>query len=584
MDLLNIEIGFKLRNMEAIEMSEENFVLTPEVDAAQEFIEIAKDFSNPLDLVREAISNSFDAKANEIHISFSIERETGEAVLVTKIMDNGSGMDENGLRSFFDLGNSLRRGDSSSIGEKGHGTKVYLNSVEIAVDTTKDGKSFAAVMREPFRSLHQRKIPTVSVQSSNTPDKPNGTVITIRGYNNNRRDRFKQDILKDYVMWFTKFGSVETEFGIEKYKNAKLFLKGLDADEFEEIKFGHLFPNESHNVSKLFDQHLVGAPDYYCKKIKKEGKLKNFPEIKYQAIFCIEGNKVKLSYNQMLKRQGYGRGMYKVQDRYGLWLCKDFIPIQTINDWFGSRGTEYIKFHAFLNCQDLSLTANRGSVNNTPSEVLEDLKREVQDIYAQIVSGDDWRQMEWLESEATAYNSTEREKKDFEDRKKRFNRSMIGLFKGHQIYEPKHESAVFGLVIQLSTIDPNFFPFEILDYNTHQGYDLLVKGDHSTPIHQSKLFYVELKWILTGQLNHSFENLKALVTWDTNVKHGGVVTDINSEQRTMQIISPDSINASTTFFLDHPKKASKIEVFVLKEYLREKYKVEFRSRNTDEVV
>ncbi|MDO9101307.1 MAG: hypothetical protein Q8K74_08240 [Candidatus Nitrotoga sp.] len=33
----------------------ELFVITPKVDETQEFIEIANDFSNPLDLVREVI-------------------------------------------------------------------------------------------------------------------------------------------------------------------------------------------------------------------------------------------------------------------------------------------------------------------------------------------------------------------------------------------------------------------------------------------------------------------------------------------------------------------------------------------------
>lgn len=40
--------------------------MTPEVNSVQEFIEIAQDYSNPLDLVREAISNAFDVKAKNI--------------------------------------------------------------------------------------------------------------------------------------------------------------------------------------------------------------------------------------------------------------------------------------------------------------------------------------------------------------------------------------------------------------------------------------------------------------------------------------------------------------------------------------
>ena len=160
------------------------FKITPSVDAAQEFIEIATDFSNPLDLVREAISNSFDAKANKIRIAFTTLREAGESILFTEIEDDGAGMNEEGLRSFFDLGNSLRRGDPEKIGEKGHGTKVYFNSTEITVRTSQSGRSFVATMTQPFRSFHQRKIPEVTVTVSDTPDKPDGTLIQIKGYNN----------------------------------------------------------------------------------------------------------------------------------------------------------------------------------------------------------------------------------------------------------------------------------------------------------------------------------------------------------------------------------------------------------------
>ena len=56
-------------------MTQENYTLKPTVDPAQEFIEIAYDFSNPLDLVREGISNGFDAGATEIEVLFSVVRE-----------------------------------------------------------------------------------------------------------------------------------------------------------------------------------------------------------------------------------------------------------------------------------------------------------------------------------------------------------------------------------------------------------------------------------------------------------------------------------------------------------------------------
>ena len=74
------------------------FTITPEVNSTQEFIEIAQDFSNPLDLVREAISNAFDANATNIKLGFNVITEYGERILKIEIEDNGSGMDRTGLK------------------------------------------------------------------------------------------------------------------------------------------------------------------------------------------------------------------------------------------------------------------------------------------------------------------------------------------------------------------------------------------------------------------------------------------------------------------------------------------------------
>ena len=116
------------------------YELKPKVDEVQEFIEIATDFGNRLDLVREAISNSFDANATKIWIDFSVIQDHGEEVLKIVLKDNGDGMDEDGLQSFFDLGNSLRRNDSDKIGEKGHGTKIYFNSQKVPKSRVRDLK------------------------------------------------------------------------------------------------------------------------------------------------------------------------------------------------------------------------------------------------------------------------------------------------------------------------------------------------------------------------------------------------------------------------------------------------------------
>jgi hypothetical protein len=556
------------------------FTLTPRVDQAQEFIEIANDFSNALDLVREAISNSFDAHAGSIDIEFDVIKKYGESILQITITDDGDGMDRAGLQSFFDLGNSLRRNDPTTIGEKGHGTKVYFNSSEIKVRTIRNGTVYTATMIDPYRKLFDREIPTVAVEEQQTTGGTAGTTIVISGYNRNRRELFTHEILKDHILWFTKFGSIETAFGIDTHKHVVLRLKGLRSSEFEILRFGHFFPAESTTIQDLFDEHLADAPKYYCRKIIKVGQLKNFPEITYRAIFAVEGNRIKQQYNPMLRRQGYPApdGAYTVQDRYGLWLCKDHIPIQRVNEWISTRGSEFTRFHAFFNCQEFRLTANRGSLNNTPTEVLQDIKREVENIYNQITDSQDWKDMTWLEGQADAYRTTDKETKDFDWRKRKFNQSNVAQFEGHTLVAPSHESGLYGLVIQLVTIKSDFFPFEIIDYNTHNGIDVIVKSDHTAPIHQSKLYYAELKFILSKELNHSFRNLFSIVCWDTAIKHGDNITDLNGETRIMRIVGPMTEGDCTKYFLDNPAAPHKIQVYVLKDFLKERYNIEFRPR------
>lgn len=565
----------------------EKIKLSPKVDPTQEFIEIAYDFSNPLDLVREGISNAFDADADKIEILFSVVKDCGESILQIEIKDNGHGMDINGLQSFFDLGNSTRRDDHETIGEKGHGTKVYLNSSKIEVVTICNGEKYTAIMDSPIKQLHRHITPEVIVTKETTTEK-NGTTIIITGYNNNRRDKFTHAQLKDYILWFTKMGSCESIFNHEKHNNAVLLLKGVDKTDPEKILFGHIFPKDSKNVQILFDDYLAESPKYYCKRIVRSGNLENYPEIHYDTIFVVEGVKVKYGYNPMIRHSGYSAptGAYTIQERYGLWVCKDFIPIQRKNEWITQKGSEYTRFHAFFNCQDFRLTANRSSVDNTPSEIMEDIKKVVSKIYEEIVQSDDWRTLDWLESEAASYNSIQKEKKDFEWRLKRTTSAKIADYNGIRLVEPTQENGVFSIFMQLQAIDSQLFPFVIIDYDTHVGIDVIVKAQDDIPIKSSKLFYVEFKNYLKRDFNHSFENLHSIVCWDIDpkiIKHGDEVTDIAQNHRILKIVKPEYEGDRTRYYLDNIRSERKIEVFVLKQYLEEVKGITFRTRTETDI-
>lgn len=199
-------------------------------------------------------------------------------------------------------------------------------------------------------------------------DQKSGTEITVVGYNDNERSTFVQSIIVDYLKWFTKVGSIECMFNINENRNFKVFLKCLDVEDYEEISFGHVFPPENSNIEKLFNDLEFDAADYYVKYFKYEDqRLKNHPEVKFDVFISAEGDQIKREFNPMIQdRSRKETGRYKVADRYGIWLCKDYIPIVRVNEWisgFGSGSNSMTLIHGFVNCQDLKLTAKIQHLN-----------------------------------------------------------------------------------------------------------------------------------------------------------------------------------------------------------------------------
>ena len=71
-------------------MSTERFV--PAVDPAAEFLEISNDFTDPKEILREAVSNAFDAHAKVLKISAWIDNSSGTEELVLQFEDDGEGI------------------------------------------------------------------------------------------------------------------------------------------------------------------------------------------------------------------------------------------------------------------------------------------------------------------------------------------------------------------------------------------------------------------------------------------------------------------------------------------------------------
>lgn len=563
----------------------------PEVDKAAEFLEISSDFGDPKEVIREAISNCFDAHASEIRISVVTDKSSGEEELILNIDDDGDGMGLDELHKFYNLGSSNRRETdqfgikkSDAIGEKGHGTKIYYNSRQIEVHTSKDGRMIHAILNEPIKNLKNGTIPEVQYETSNN-DSQKGTRITIRGYYGNDYQRFGHEELKDYIYWFTRFGSFEREIGINSNEKICLWLKGLGYNQAtgEPLKFGHPFPLVQTDIRTLKTIDKVWPLDHYVAKwsFPNEG-VDGLPGKHIDFVFYIEGDSAERTYNKMI-HEAHARwqdGQYIVAERYGLWLCKDFIPIQRENTWVSEK-SEFTKYHAFVNCQDFKLTANRGDLGNTPTKVMEGVKRTVKNIFEQKIAPTPQFQKyrDELEKQQLAQDA-KKEEEDFERRREASLSKKTAEFDHIELFQPRLEGGVFSLVLQILTLKPNMFNFKVIDYDTSLGYDLLVTKDTSLDLNRASMMFVEIKYELQREFNHSFSKLASIICWDTKLYNDVEVEDLKGEKRKMKITSlkQDSTNEYTKYMLISDTEPHNIEVFVLKEFLKEKLDLDFKSR------
>ena len=94
------------------------------VNEANVYRNIITNFSDPLEFVREAISNAIDAHATKISIGIDqLKGPNGQPEIKITMIDDGDGMDDEKLARFFNLGDSektaqkTKDGDEPLIGE-----------------------------------------------------------------------------------------------------------------------------------------------------------------------------------------------------------------------------------------------------------------------------------------------------------------------------------------------------------------------------------------------------------------------------------------------------------------------------------
>ncbi|WP_428264156.1 ATP-binding protein [Haliangium sp.] len=530
-----------------------------QVDVAREIREISNDFAQPIELLREVLSNSYDAGAREVVIRARPELDPSRRrILNVDVQDDGLGMDRETLGYFFGLGFNRKPTipDRPPIGAKGHGTKIYYNATELWVATrTKDGPLLVTHADQVRVQVSNGKLPELHVRQGDDahayaeshqlpiPDRQ-GTCIRLIDFTPDSGrliDDFTRTNLENYIRWFTIYGSfAHAVRGSAPDPPMHLRLQATDENEPSPVAFGHPWPEADITDLRTLKKGDSRRPFNHFRKRFHVLDRPISEGYRIDIAVLFEGKRARMDRDPCIRRQRAG-GLYFEEQRYGFWLCKNYIPVEkaeplSMDDIGPFAVLEPHRALILANCDDFELTANRGSVGNSQATLLEGVRQGVVDYLREIEDDSDLRRFLDEYEEDRISRLREKDHKAFRSRLKRYNNKKLCRVtlpdgKPFEFYEPQREITLYGLLSQLQILDSGLIPLDVLDYDDHRGIDLLVRRGTSPGdlLARDQVAYVELKYVLESRINHAFAHLHAIVCWESDVGDGDKVSDPTGE-------------------------------------------------------
>jgi hypothetical protein len=412
----------------------------PKVNEVNEFLEIASDFEDPLEVIRESLSNAYDADAENVEIEIR-SRQMGSDIVIE---DDGHGMGQRDLESFFDLGNSQK---TDSIGYKGHGTKIFYKSDSIVVNTATDETNLRAEMDKPWEKLNRRELPEYEVTETPVRKGNSGTRIRIHNFRSGQGfdpESLTYNKIEHYLKWKTIAGSTAHMFG-EGNREMNITVRlGDEIDDTQEKL-------ETTNRFEFPEEQLTPDPssefpaERMCKHYGPTEIEVEFDEgtTALQIVGMIGG---KAARNEL---PTYG----KHSAQFGVWLAKDHIKVERLNEAI-SHDNEFLHFFFVVNCQDIELSANRETIRNKSSPVYRELTEATEYHLSKVVQ-DPWFK-EYLETrrEAEIKRRAESRRTSLKERRERVE--------SNENHEPTNRAEVLleverfdTLSISVEDYDPN---------------------------------------------------------------------------------------------------------------------------------
>lgn len=536
----------------------------PRVNEAREFLEIAKDFKDPKEIIREALSNSWDAHAQNVSLKFDLVRMPGTSrkKIVVEISDDGEGMGygerpqigTSELQDFFNLGDSHKL--HGSIGTKGHGTKIYYKSDNIVLDTWKNGKHVHAETEvPPWETLNLGRVPTYRYDETQAGGK--GTNILVDGFKAKQKDFTSLDDLTQYILWYTVIGSFGHYFEIQRKMDVRL--KPAKFSTEVTVPFGFSFPSDNTDISRGTDNYckIFGPKTIAC------GRTEEGAEVEVNVIGAILG-------------EGLRDLVPHTYDMMGLWLAKDFIRVERnnrlIEDAFHGQYF-YRSMLIFANCQQFELTANRNNIRNDQEEyelAVEGIKQFLTDIH----NADEtcaYFETKKREDEAKKQEKKAKDQKTKADAYKAVLSRRLNEYgarpdlvapnvEGAPLKEPTSEAETSLLLQAMISSRHSAIDFRIGEYKTSQGVDLLVQSI-TKGITSFAWAEIVVKLENLYQWPHDLEGIHKVICWELGrVRERQTLGDGREARLTKKQAGRYHLDVGT----------DSIEVYVLREIIQSK--------------
>ncbi len=501
-------------------MNMERHEKTCSVNKASLFKEITSNTQKPLEILREAISNSIDANGRNILIEIYVDPETN--LFVLKIKDDGDGMSVKDIDDFFSLG-SAKEKQPKKIGEKGLGTKTYFKSKKVEIYTQKDGIRHYAVLCNPWEKIQSGLDLGYSVEELTQQSNMGGTEILIYDYqaNNLYKSHFNFSTMKDYILWYTAAGSFKTQFSNVKVLRHLInnihispIVKLVDhiGDECIEFIGEHPFEEPDENPVATGEGRF-DRTDNFSKRFgpyHREDMI-NGKYVSFQIFGTVSGVSKR---NKIIN---FGPGQ-RHRSRFGLNFCKDFIPFINMKE-FLLDDNNYSHYHLLINSQNFELTSDRNNITNSDSPeiqwIIEEAKKLIRDKITSVAK-DTYFAMK-LKEEMTA--AIFQRKIETQNRLKELHEIEdiyvpgIGTMK-----RPRMESQVIAIMLSLLASN-NIEGLRVIEYSSRSSTDLILMDESNTPI----LAEVEFKLSNLIKHEHPIETLDQIWCWTIDVDLDQVV-------------------------------------------------------------